>query len=48
MSKAGFDREIDVSKLPRAPLEIKGWAIDRRNGVAFPLGGTLRLEAGPE
>ena len=48
MSKAGFDREIDVSKLPRVPLEIKGWAIDRRNGFAFPLGGTLRLEAGPE
>jgi hypothetical protein len=48
MSKAGFDREINVSKLPRTPLEIKGWAIDLRKGAAFPLGGILQLEARSE
>jgi len=47
MSQAGFDREIDVSNLPRRPLEIKGWAIDRKTSAAFPLGGALRLEAPP-
>jgi len=48
MSKAGFDREIDAAKLPLTPFEIKGWAIDRKRGAAFPLGGVLRLEAQTE
>ena len=48
MSNAGFDREINVSTLPRTPLEIKGWAVDRTKGAAFPLGGALRLEARSE
>ena len=48
MSKAGFDREINASKLPRTPFEIKGWAIDQKRAIAFPLGGVLRLEAQTE
>ena len=48
MCEAGFDREISAAKLPLTPFEIKGWAIDQKRGVAFPLGGVLRLEAQTE
>ena len=42
--KAGFDEEIDVSKLPAGSVTIKGWAIDWDSQQAFPLGGAIRLE----
>ena len=42
--KAGFDEEIDLSKLPPGALTIKAWGIDWDSQQAFPLEGTVRLE----
>jgi hypothetical protein len=42
--KAGFDEEIDLSKLPAGALTIKAWGIDWDSQQAFPLEGAIRLE----
>ena len=42
--KAGFDQEIDISKLPAGTVTIKGWAIDWATQQAFPLKGTVQLD----
>jgi hypothetical protein len=44
MKNAGFEQAIDISTLPRGPLEIKGWSIDLKKKEAFPMSGSLRLE----
>lgn len=43
LRKAGFDEEIDVSKLPGGTVIIKGWAIDWDTQQAFPLENVLTL-----
>ncbi|MDP9097542.1 MAG: hypothetical protein M3N48_00915 [Verrucomicrobiota bacterium] len=42
--KAGFDEEIDISKLPAGTVTIKGWAIDWQTQHAFPLKGGVQLD----
>ena len=44
MKNAGFEQTIDISTLPRGPLEIKGWSIDLKKQEAFPISGSFRLE----
>ena len=41
---AGFDHEINVSKLPRRPLVLRAWSIDMARQQAFPMNGSVRLE----
>ena len=41
--KAGFDEEIDLSKLPAGALIIKAWGIDWETQQAFPLEGAIPL-----
>jgi hypothetical protein len=47
LRKAGFDAEIDISKLPAGAVTIKAWAIDWEAQQAFPLEGAIRLELPP-
>jgi hypothetical protein len=42
--KAGFDQEIEISKLPPQGVTIKAWAIDWEAQQAFPMGGAIRVE----
>jgi hypothetical protein len=44
MEIAGFEQSLDISKLPRGPLEIKGWSIDLKNQEAFPMNGSVHVE----
>lgn len=41
---AGFDQEINVSKLPRRPLVLRAWSIDIMRQQVFPMSGSIRLE----
>jgi hypothetical protein len=41
---AGFDQQINVSKLPRRPLVLRAWSIDITRQQVFPMGGIMRLE----
>jgi hypothetical protein len=41
---AGFDQEINVSKLPRRPLTLRAWSIDMKRQRAFPMRGRVRVE----
>lgn len=41
--KAGFDQEIEISKLPLPTVTIKAWAIDWNAQQAFPMEGALRI-----
>lgn len=41
---AGFDQEINVSKLPRGPLTLRAWSIDMKRQRAFPMDGSVRVE----
>lgn len=45
---AGFYQETDISQLPRGPLTFSGWSVDLATQQAFPLDGTIRLEARPK
>lgn len=42
--KAGFDQDIEISRLPAEAQTIKGWAIDWQTQQAFPLDGVVRLD----
>lgn len=42
--KAGFDQEIDISKLPPHGVTIKAWAIDWEAQQAFPMEGAVRVD----
>jgi hypothetical protein len=42
--KAGFDQEIEISKLPPQSLTIKAWAIDWEAQQAFPMDGAIRVD----
>jgi hypothetical protein len=42
--KAGFDEEIDLSKVPARAVSIKGLAIDWDAQQAFPIEGAFRLD----
>jgi hypothetical protein len=42
--KAGFDQDIETSRLPPEAETIKAWAIDWETQQAFPLDGVLRLD----
>jgi hypothetical protein len=44
IKNAGFNQAIDISKLPKGTIEIKGWSIDLKTQEAFPLSGSFRLE----
>jgi hypothetical protein len=44
--KAGFNQEIDVSKLPQHGATIKAWAIDWQLQQAFPMAGTVDIGSG--
>lgn len=43
LKRAGFNEEVDISKLPAGPLTIKGWSVDLIRNAAFPLGGEVRV-----
>lgn len=42
--KAGFDQEIEISKLPPQGVTIKAWAIDWEAQQAFPMEGVIRVD----
>ncbi|PZR76600.1 MAG: hypothetical protein DLM73_02325 [Chthoniobacterales bacterium] len=42
--EAGFDQEIEVSRLPAQTVTIRAWSIDWQTQQAFPLDGVLQLE----
>ena len=42
--KAGFDQEIEISKLPPHPVTIQAWAIDWDAQQAFSMESSIRLE----
>ena len=42
--RAGFDQDIETSKLPAEARVIKAWAIDWETQEAFPVDGVVRLE----
>jgi hypothetical protein len=42
--KAGFDQEIDLSKLPPHGVTIKAWAIDWEAQQAFPMESVIRVD----
>jgi hypothetical protein len=42
--KAGFDEEIDISKLPAGAVTVRGWAIDWDAQQAYPMEGSVRLD----
>jgi hypothetical protein len=42
--KAGFEQEIDMSKLPSQGVTIKAWAIDWEAQQAFPMEGAIRVD----
>jgi hypothetical protein len=43
--KAGFDQEIDISKLPPHAVTITAWAIDWDTQQAFPIQNSVRLDS---
>lgn len=45
--KAGFEQEIDMSKLPPQGVTIKAWAIDWEAQQAFPMEGAIRVDRPP-
>jgi hypothetical protein len=42
--KAGFEQQIDISKLPPQGVTIKAWAIDWEAQQAFPMEGLIRVD----
>jgi hypothetical protein len=43
LKNAGFDQEVNVSRLPKRPVVIKAWAIDFKREEAFPVGGSIGI-----
>ena len=44
MKNAGFEQTINISKLPRGPVELLGWSVDLESQEAFPMSGGLHLD----
>jgi hypothetical protein len=42
--KAGFDQDIETSRLTPQAENIKAWSIDWKTQQAFPLEGAVRLD----
>ena len=42
--KAGFEQEIEISRLPPQGVTIKAWAIDWEAQQAFPMEGVIRVD----
>jgi len=47
LGNAGFDQEINISKLPRRALVLRAWSVDITRQQAFPMGGNMSLALPP-